>query len=111
MPATAILLLETDPTAGETLRIALSRAGYGVTNVLDAEGVIRAYVGEGEFTNDGLDTFGGYGVMQIPNLQQLLQYVCVMGFEHHVAVNLSRKADAIAEALSTYMGWEIYRHR
>jgi pilus assembly protein CpaE len=42
VPATAILLLETDPTAGETLRGALSRAGYGVTNVLDAEGVIRA---------------------------------------------------------------------
>jgi hypothetical protein len=33
-----------------------------------------------------------------------------MGFEHHVAVNISSKADPIAEALSTYMGWEVYKH-
>jgi L-fucose isomerase-like protein len=92
-------------------RIAPNEATFLRTTTDDIEGVIRGYVGEGEFTSDGLDTFGGYGVMQIPNLQQLLQYVCVMGFEHHVAVNLSRRADAIAEALSTYMGWEIYRHK
>jgi L-fucose isomerase-like protein len=92
-------------------RIAPNEATFLRTTTDDADGVIRGYVGEGEFTGDGLNTFGGYGVMQIPNLQQLLQYVCMMGFEHHVAVNLSCKADAIAEALSTYMGWEIYRHR
>lgn len=92
-------------------RIAPNDATFLRTSTDDTDGVIRAYVGEGEFTSDGLDTFGGYGVFQIPNLQQLLQYICRMGFEHHVAVNLCRKADAIAEALSTYMGWEIYRHK
>ena len=34
-----------------------------------------------------------------------------MGFEHHVAVGLTEKADAIAEALDNYMGWEVYRHQ
>jgi len=48
--------------------------------------------------------------MKIANLQALMQYICRMGFEHHVAVNISQKADAIAEALDTYMGWEVYRH-
>jgi len=34
-----------------------------------------------------------------------------MGFEHHVAMNRSQKADAIAEALGNYLGWNIYHHR
>lgn len=63
-----------------------------------------------EFTDDKLDTFGGYGVIKIPYLQDLLRYICTMGFEHHVALNLSTHADAIAEALGTYLGWDVYRH-
>jgi L-fucose isomerase-like protein len=76
----------------------------------DVDGVIRAYVGEGQFTDDPLETFGGYGVMRIENLQTLLDYICRMGFEHHVAVNLSQVAAPIAEALSNYLAWDVYRH-
>ena len=76
----------------------------------DIEGMLSVYVGEGEFTNDKLDTFGGYGVMKINNLQSLMAYVCNMGFEHHVAVNMSQTAAAVAEALGNYMGWDVYRH-
>ncbi len=75
-----------------------------------AAGVIGCYAGQGAFTNDKLDTFGGYGVMKVQNLQGLLQYICNMGFEHHIAVNISQKADAVVEALENYMGWEVYRH-
>ena len=32
----------------------------------DREGKITGYVGEGEFTDDPLDTFGGAGVVRIP---------------------------------------------
>jgi len=92
-------------------RIAPGKATFCRTTTDDAAGVISAYAGEGEFTNDKLDTFGGYGVMKISNLQPLMQYICTMGFEHHVAVNLSQKADAVAEALGNYMGWEVYRHK
>jgi len=91
-------------------RIAPNKATFCRTTTDDASGVISAYIGQGQFTNDKLDTFGGYGVMKIPNLQDLMQYVCRMGFEHHVAVNLSQKADAVTEALGNYMGWDIYRH-
>ncbi|MHC4497136.1 MAG: L-fucose/L-arabinose isomerase family protein, partial [Planctomycetota bacterium] len=92
-------------------RIAPAKATFCRTSTDDADGIISAYVGQGEFTNDKLNTFGGYGVMKIPNLQLLCQYICRMGFEHHVAVGLTQKADAIAEALDNYMGWEVYRHR
>jgi len=91
-------------------RIAPGKTTFCRTTTDDATGIISSYVGEGEFTNDKLDTFGGYGVMKVPNLQELLQYVCRMGFEHHVAANRSQKADAIAEALDNYMGWEVYLH-
>jgi len=91
-------------------RIAPGKATFCRTTTDDIAGIISVYVGEGELTNDKLDTFGGYGVMKIANLQGLMQYVCKMGFEHHVAVSRTEKADAIAEALDNYMGWEVYRH-
>jgi len=100
-----------DNTYGTVVgRIAPAEATFLRTTTDDASGIISAYVGQGRFTNDKLDTFGGYGVMKIHNLQDLMQYVCKMGFEHHVAVNLSQKADAITEALGNYLAWDIYRH-
>jgi len=76
----------------------------------DMAGKIQAYVGEGELTVDPLDTFGGYGVCRVPHLQKLMNYICRNGFEHHVAVNLSQIARGVAEALSTYLKWDVYHH-
>ena len=76
----------------------------------DLNGKIKAYLGEGRLTDDPLNTFGGYGVVQIPGLQKLLAYICENGFEHHVAINPSQTAGAVKEALSKYMGWEVYHH-
>jgi len=91
-------------------RIAPNKVTICRTTTDDTSGIVSAYVGQGRFTNDKLDTFGGYGVLEVPNLQDLLQYICRTGFEHHVAANISQKADAVAEALGNYMGWEVYRH-
>jgi L-fucose isomerase-like protein len=91
-------------------RIKAGPATFCRTMTDDVDGVIRAYVGEGRFTDDALETFGGYGVMQIDNLQTLLSYICRMGFEHHVAVSLSQTAAPIAEALSNYLAWDVYHH-
>jgi hypothetical protein len=33
-----------------------------------------------------------------------------MGFEHHVAISMSRVAAAVHEAWSNYLGWGIYHH-
>ena len=77
----------------------------------DRAGKIRGYVGEGRFTDDALETFGGAGVVEIPHLQQLLQYICENGFEHHVAANFTAAASAIHEASTKYLGWEMYWHQ
>jgi L-fucose isomerase-like protein len=71
-------------------------------------GAIRGYVGEGRFTDDPLETFGGAGVVEIEDMQGLLRYICENGFEHHVAASLSTVAGAVHEAATKYLGWEIY---
>jgi L-fucose isomerase-like protein len=77
----------------------------------DRAGRMRGYVGDGNFTTDPLETFGGAGVVEIQHLQSLLRYICERGFEHHVAANFSSVADAVHEATTRYLGWEMYRHR
>jgi L-fucose isomerase-like protein len=83
---------------------------YGRISTDDCRGVIRAYVGEGELTNDALQTFGNRAVAQIDNLQGLMQYVCRNGFEHHVVMNASKTAGILKEAMENYLGWEVYQH-
>jgi L-fucose isomerase-like protein len=77
----------------------------------DLNGKIVAYIGEGKLTDDPLKTFGGYGVVEVPDLQGLLGYICRNGFEHHVSINLTTVADAVYEALTNYLGWEVYYHK
>jgi L-fucose isomerase-like protein len=76
----------------------------------DYTGKIRGYVGEGEFTNDPLETFGGAGVVRIPKMQKLLRFICEKGFEHHVAANFSQVASPVYEAATRYLGWEMHLH-
>jgi L-fucose isomerase-like protein len=76
----------------------------------DVTGTILAFVGEGVFTDDPLTTVGAKAVVQIPNLRELMHYVCKNGFEHHAAMNRSHCADSVAEALDNYMGWDVYYH-
>jgi L-fucose isomerase-like protein len=74
-------------------------------------GRICGYVGEGTFTDDPLDTFGGAGVACIPRMQDLLRFICERGFEHHVAANLSSVASIVHEAATRYLGWNVYWHK
>src|SRR5690349_15014421 len=76
----------------------------------DTAGKMRGYVGEGRFTDDPLNTFGGAGVVEIPEMQKLLHYICENGFEHHVAANLSTVAAAVHEATTRSPGWDMYWH-
>jgi len=76
----------------------------------DVNGMMRAYVGEGVFTNDPLDTFGSRAVVEVPGLQRLMKYICKNGFEHHVAMSASLVSGALAEAFETYFGWDVYLH-
>jgi L-fucose isomerase-like protein len=77
----------------------------------DFSGQITGYVGEGAFTNDPLNTFGGAGVVEIPNMQSLLRYICENGFEHHVAASFSTTAAPVYEAATKYLNWPMHWHK
>jgi L-fucose isomerase-like protein len=91
-------------------RVKASAFTYLRASTDDRSGRIRAYIGEGELTNDPLKTFGGYGVVKIPGFQKLLRYICENGFEHHVAINPAPAAAGVKEALSNYLGWDVHFH-
>ncbi|MHA4739205.1 L-fucose/L-arabinose isomerase family protein [Dyadobacter sp. MSC1_007] len=80
---------------------------YGRISTDDPRGIMKAYIGEGRLTDDSLKTFGNRAVAEIPNLQNLMQYICRNGFEHHVVMNASKTAGILKEALGNYMGWEV----
>ena len=83
---------------------------FGRITTADADGKIRTYVGEGELTNDPLDTFGNRAVAKIPRLQKLMRHVCKQGFEHHVVMTQSKSAGILAEAFGNYFGWDVHHH-
>ena len=76
----------------------------------DTLGRIKAYVGEGEFTDGPCEMDGGIAVCRIPNLQQQLKFLCKEGFEHHVAMTRTLCANVIHEAVTTYLEWDVYFH-
>jgi L-fucose isomerase-like protein len=91
-------------------RIAPGPFTYARVTTDDIKGEIRAYTGEGQFTNDVMLSFGGYGVFEVPRLQRLLAHICENGYEHHVAATRANVAEAVHEALAKYMGWGVYHH-
>ena len=76
----------------------------------DPMGIIKAYVGEGEITDDPVDIQGGSAVLRVADLQGLLSLMCKHGFEHHTAVTRGHVAKVLNEALTTYLGWDLYYH-
>jgi L-fucose isomerase-like protein len=76
----------------------------------DVSGTMRAYVGEGRFTDDPLDTFGCRAVVEVPGLPGLMKYICKNGFEHHVAMGFERVSAPLVEAFEEYFGWDVYHH-
>ena len=76
----------------------------------DMFGEIKALLVEGNYTDDTLETFGGFGVVEIPRLQSLLKTLCKEGFAHHVAATLNEVGDIVYEALFHYLGWNVIYH-
>lgn len=83
---------------------------YARVTTDDGNGRLRAYVGEGNFTENELNSFGANGVVHIPRTQQLFQFICKNGFEHHVAINMAKSASIVFEALHDYLGIDTYWH-
>jgi L-fucose isomerase-like protein len=83
---------------------------FGRVSTDDRAGRIIAYVGEGRFTDDPLETFGTRAVVEVPDLQALMRMICRRGFEHHAAMNASKSAAILREAMETYLGWDVHVH-
>ncbi|MEG1754000.1 MAG: fucose isomerase [Christensenella sp.] len=76
----------------------------------DAKGVMKMYVGEGNFTNEVVSTKGGVAACHVENLQKLMNFICKNGYEHHVCFVRGHVADILQEAFENYVGIEVYRH-
>lgn len=92
-------------------RVKAAPMSYARFSTFDSDGVVRGYLGEGRFTDDPLETFGGAGVVEIGRMQELLRYICENGFEHHVAANLAPVASVVHEAATRYLNWQVYWHK
>lgn len=91
-------------------RVRPSAMTYLKVSTDDRSGTIKCYLGQGEFTADELDTFGGVAVCRVPDLNGLMRHITKNGYEHHVALVQAEAADVLEEALGNYMGWQVYRH-
>jgi L-fucose isomerase-like protein len=91
-------------------RVAAGPFTYFRISTDDLNGNIKAYLGEGQFTDDPYAMDGGVAICEVKNLQGLMNYLCKNGFEHHVAMGREHVADIIIEATSNYLGWETYKH-
>lgn len=89
-------------------RVTSGPATFLRLSTLDLKGVIAGVLAEGWFTEDEVETFGGYGVAEISRLQELLTLLVQKGLEHHVAVVKNHVGKRVKEALEKYMGWEIF---
>lgn len=78
-------------------------------SLLTEDGWIKAYLGEGTFTNDPIpaDFFGCAGVAAIPELQDVLMHVVRAGHRHHVSIAAGQHLTALSEALGRYLGYDI----
>ncbi len=77
----------------------------------DMKGTVKTYLGQGKMTDDPYGMDGGIAVCEIPNLQNLMKYMCKNGFEHHVAMVRGNVAEILEEAIGNYLGWEVYTHK
>ncbi len=76
----------------------------------DTKGVIKAYLGTGEITDDPYGMDGCIAVTKVNNLQILMKHICKNGFEHHVAMVRNDVKDILNEAIEGYLGWNLYVH-
>ncbi|WP_347080179.1 L-fucose/L-arabinose isomerase family protein [Bacteroides uniformis] len=76
----------------------------------DTKGVIKAYLGTGEITDDPYGMDGCIAVTKVDNLQILMKHICKNGFEHHVAMVRNDVKNILNEAIEGYLGWNLYVH-
>ncbi len=82
--------------------VTLCRATQG------ADGRHKVVLAEGEVVPTDAVTFGAYGWVKIPGLQQLYKNVLLRHFPHHVAMNRSEVGNILWEAFGNYLDFDVY---
>ncbi|MFP4381441.1 MAG: L-fucose/L-arabinose isomerase family protein [Candidatus Sumerlaeia bacterium] len=82
---------------------------FTFSSLLTRDGKIHTYLGEGTFTEDTIpaDFFGCAGVAYIPKLQDVLIHIGQEGHRHHVSVTSGRVSEALKEAYTNYLGFNV----
>ncbi|WP_167607054.1 L-fucose/L-arabinose isomerase family protein [Maribellus sediminis] len=91
-------------------KVAAGNMTYFRISTDDSKGLIKSYLGEGKMTDDPYGMDGGIAVCEIPNLQNLMKYMCKNGYEHHVAMVRGHVSEILEEAIGNYLGWDVYKH-
>ncbi|MDR0363073.1 MAG: fucose isomerase [Planctomycetota bacterium] len=76
----------------------------------DRSGSMRAYLGQGVFTDDPFNMSGSIAVCEVPELRKFMGHIVKNGFEHHVAMVRGHVAGIVEEVVDNYLGWDLYRH-
>ncbi|MDY6913596.1 MAG: hypothetical protein SVT52_03965 [Planctomycetota bacterium] len=78
-------------------------------NTMTQAGKIKVYLGQGRFTKDPIPKafFGCAGVVQIPDLQNVLRTIGYAGHRHHVTVTPGHVLEPVREAFEKYLGYEV----
>lgn len=78
-------------------------------SVKTENGKVCAFVTEGEFTDDVIEEafFGTGKVVEKKNINDLSNYMAENGYKHHLAVSFGHCAEAVNEAMSKYLGYEV----
>lgn len=72
------------------------------------DGRMKAVLAEGSVEANPAGTFGAYGWVRIPGLQDLYRNVLLRHFPHHVAMNRSQVGNVLWEAFGNYLGFDVY---
>ncbi len=91
-------------------RVKAAPMSFARFSTSDTEGRISGYVGEGEFTDDPLDTFGGAGVVQHPEAPG----IAALHLRERLRASRGGKHGAcwpaVYEASKNYLGWTVRQH-
>lgn len=74
----------------------------------DNAGRFKAMLAQGTVEPNEATTFGAYGWVRIPGIQQLYRNVLLRHFPHHVAMNRSTVGNVLWEALGNYLGFQLF---
>jgi L-fucose isomerase-like protein len=88
------------------------RAGAVTFGSLKTEnGRLCAFLGEGTLCDDALDEefFGTGTVLHHPRMQSILTHIGREGYRHHLSIGSGSTAQAVHEALTVYLGYQIAR--